>query len=75
MLGPAMLDQHDLRRWFHSREEVEDRRPGLSDTKYPIVVGVEHIEDLVDFSIKNVKKDEVKYLEGPNHSSASVGFA
>ena len=47
-------------------EEVEDRRPGLSDTKYPIVVGVEHIEDLVDFSIKNVKKDgKVKYLEGP----------
>ena len=31
-----------------------------------IVVGVEHIEDLVDFSIKNVKKDgKVKYLEGP----------
>ncbi len=63
----AMLDQHDSYAAGSIRaEEVEDRRPGLSDTKYPIVVGVEHIEDLVDFSIKNVKKDgKVKYLEGP----------
>ena len=62
----AMLDQHDSYAAGSIRaEEVEDRRPGLSDTKYPIVVGVEHIEDLVDFSIKNVKKDgKVKYLEG-----------
>ncbi|CAL6301979.1 unnamed protein product [Bathycoccus prasinos] len=46
--------------------QVEDRRPGLSDTKYPIVVGVEHIKDLVDFSIEDTKKDgKGKYLQGP----------
>ena len=63
----AMLDQHDSYAAGSIRaEEVEDRRPGLSDTKYPIVVGVEHIKDLVDFSIENTKKDgKGKYLQGP----------
>ena len=62
-----MLDQHDSYAAGSIRaEEVEDRRPGLSDTKYPIVVGVEHIKDLVDFSIENTKKDgKGKYLQGP----------
>ena len=63
----AMLDHHDSYAAGSIRaKEVEDRRPGLSDTKYPIVVGVEHIKDLVDFSIENTKKDgKGKYLQGP----------
>ncbi|CAL6303367.1 unnamed protein product [Bathycoccus prasinos] len=63
----AMLDHHDSYAAGSIRaEEVEDRRPGLSDTKYPIVVGVEHIKDLVDFSIEDTKKDgKGKYLQGP----------
>jgi protein-L-isoaspartate(D-aspartate) O-methyltransferase len=63
----AMLDHHDTYAAGSIRaEEVEDRRPGLNDTNYPIVVGVEHIQELVDFSIENTKKDgKGKYLAGP----------
>jgi protein-L-isoaspartate(D-aspartate) O-methyltransferase len=63
----VMLDHHDTYAAGSIRaEEVEDRRPGLNDTNYPIVVGVEHIQELVDFSIENTKKDgKGKYLAGP----------
>ena len=47
-------------------DEVEDERKGLSDTKYPMVVGVEHTQTLCDISLENIKKDgKGKYLVKP----------
>lgn len=63
-----MIDNHDeFAKSTHS-VEVEDKTTiGLSDTVYPIIVGIDHSVALVERSKENLRKDgKGKFLEHPN---------